>query len=298
MISLPFSSSELGAVAGSLLDAGTNLANGSFMSPNAPSQSGAGSRQSTLASNRPAVQTRNLIRWLVPETGMVQMYVNPNAISYKQNKVISSTRTKGGYSLQYWGEELTAISITGTTGTSGIEGINVLNDVYRSEQLAFDPYALAFEAELYRNSNLENSSVKAVQWIGAIADLVSDATNSSISTSTRTMPSMAQFAFTIEMYYSGWVYRGYFKSFSVNERADKLGLFDYDMEFVATQKRGWRENFLGWHRSATDGPSNSDINGPPHSFNGIAQNNVNGGAVPSTGIINGLGTRNSNLIGI
>jgi hypothetical protein len=295
---LPFSSSELGAVAGTLADAGANLANGSFQAPNQPTQSGAGSRQSSLASNRPAIETRNLIRWLVPETGIVQMYINPNSISYKSNKNISSQRTKGGYVLQYWGEELTKISIAGTTGTSGIEGINVLEDIYRNEQLAFDPYALAFEAETYKNSSLENSSVKAIQWTGAIADLVSDATNSSISVANRAMPSLAQFAFTVEMYYSGWVYRGYFTNFNVMEKADRLGLFDYDMEFVVTQRRGWRENYLGWHRSATDGPSNSDKYGPPHSFNGIAKNNVQGNSVPAATIISGINAANTKLMGI
>ena len=42
---------------------------------------------------------------------------------------------------------LSILDITGTTGTSGIEGINVLYDIYRNEQLAFDPFALFLAAK-------------------------------------------------------------------------------------------------------------------------------------------------------
>jgi hypothetical protein len=54
---------------------------------------------------------------------------------------------------------------------------------------------------------------------------------------------------------------------NVEESATKLGLFDYSMEFTVTQKRGLRLNFMPWHRSAVNGPSNSDpAFGPPYSF--------------------------------
>jgi hypothetical protein len=71
------------------------------------------------------------------------------------------------------------------------------------------------------------------------------------------------------MYWSGWVFRGYFADFRIEERADNLGLFNYSMNFVYTQKRGYRTNFLAWHRSPTNGPSDSDPEfGTPYSYNG------------------------------
>jgi hypothetical protein len=80
-------------------------------------------------------------------------------------------------------------------------------------------------------------------------------------------PTLASIAFQTEMYWSGWVFRGYFTSMTVNEAADKLGQFDYGLEFTVTQKRGLRLNFMPWHRSAVNGPSNSDPSfGTPYSF--------------------------------
>lgn len=64
---------------------------------------------------------RNIITWFVPEFGLARMYVNPSNIVYSHKKLIEKTRTKGGFTLQYWGEDLTELSISGTTGSSGIE---------------------------------------------------------------------------------------------------------------------------------------------------------------------------------
>ena len=85
---------------------------------------------------------RRMLKWLVPERGIIEMYINPQSIAIRNAKNIKSERTKGGFVVQYWGEELTSIDISGHTGTSGIEGINVLSDIYRGEQLAFDIIAL------------------------------------------------------------------------------------------------------------------------------------------------------------
>ena len=79
---------------------------------------------------------RRLIRWELFDGTLVEMYINPNNITFSQNKKISKTRTKGGFLVQYWGEELMTIQLQGTTGSAGIEGIQLLEDVYRSEQLS------------------------------------------------------------------------------------------------------------------------------------------------------------------
>ena len=113
-----------------------------------PSSSGDGTRQNRIPPNRSTRLQRNLVRWFLPEAGIVDMYVNPRNIKYNDKKIINDMRTKGGYIQQYWGEEKTVLNIEGTTGSSGVEGINVLEDVYRSEQIAFDPYALLFASAL------------------------------------------------------------------------------------------------------------------------------------------------------
>ncbi len=216
-----------------------------------PPITGEGSRYRSIQPNRQAVAVRNMMKFFVPDVGIIEMYVNPQSVTYNDSKVISETRTKGGYTLQYWGPDLTKISINGTTGSSGIEGINVLKDVYDAEQVAFDKYGLLYASEYNMDAQLSSTG-----------------------------PSLASLAFTVELYWSGWIYRGYFKSFRVDEKADKLGLFDYDMQFVATQKRGLRLNFLPYHRSPVHGPSNSDPDfGVPYSYNGLAETT---NQVPST----------------
>lgn len=233
-----------------------------------------------LPADRPAVFTRNLVQWFVPETGVVEMYVNPQSISYQFKKHITNQRTKGGYLLQYWGEDLTQLSIQGTTGSSGIEGINVLHDIYRSEQISFDPYALALasdrDAELNDQFSFlgdfpDDSLGGLLTGFGeSFTDLVSNAIETGETAATRAQPTLASLAFSVEMYYSGWVFRGYFTDFRIDERADRLGLFDYSITFMVTQRRGVRPNFLAWHRQP-NGPSNTDpVFGRPYSYAGLA----------------------------
>ncbi len=229
-------------------------------------------QQNQLPNNRPAYSKRNLIHWLVPEGPIIQMYINPQNIRYTYKKLINSQKTKGGYVLQYWGEELTTLAISGTTGTSGIEGINVLYDLYRNEQIAFDPFALAIAAKAQQDQAAANSSdlFGLDSALNSGSNFISSLIGASQTIGPSAMiqtPTLASLAFTVELYWSGEVYRGYFTDFSVTENAEKLGLFDYDMNFTVTQKRGFRQNFLGWHKSATSGPSNSNpISGIPHSF--------------------------------
>lgn len=227
---------------------------------------------------RPAVQVRNLIQWFVPEKGIVEMYINPQQINYQYKKQITNARTKGGYVLQYWGEELTSLAISGTTGSSGIAGINVLMDVYRNEQVQFDPYALALAADRSRQNedySIVGSSTSLSGVLGDIGesiggtflDTIANAIESGGSEDTRPAPTLATLAFTVEMYYSNWAFRGYFTDFRIAERANNLGMFDYTMNFMVTQQRGIRPNFFAWHRTP-DGPSNSDpILGRPYSYN-------------------------------
>lgn len=286
----PFESQSIGGITG---DRFANGFTNGFSGQTAPPTSALGSRQSGVPNYRVATSKRQMVKWFVPERPIVEMYINPQRIVQNYTKEITTTRTKGGYVGQYWGERLTELEISGTTGTSGIEGINVLYDVYRNEQLMFDPYALALanEAERQREEQLSedllgvaNGSVGAAIGgaIGAVAaeglgNAVGSAAGSLLSgatgnnpTTTRERPTPASFAFTVEMFWSGEVYRGYFTRFSVTESSENLGMFEYTMGFTVTQKRGFRYNFMPWHRSAVNGPSNSNPDyGTPYSYGGL-----------------------------
>lgn len=247
-----------------------------------PPSSGNQLRQNQVPNYRLATAVRNMVRWFLPELGVVEMYVNPQSIKYTDTKHIGSpVRTRGGYMVQYWGEELGKVSISGTTGSSGVEGINVIYDIYRNEQVALDPIALAVEAARdqaatqamnpLQSVNLLSGAAKA---IGVGVNSLFDQVNSVIKTGNvdplTPKPTLASIAFQTELYWSGWVFRGYFTSMFVNESADKLGQFDYGLEFMVTQKRGLRLNFMPWHRSAVNGPSNSDPSfGAPYSFSNL-----------------------------
>jgi hypothetical protein len=52
----------------------------------------------------------------------------------------------------------------------------------------------------------------------------------------------------------GWIFRGFFTSFDYSEKADNY-LYDYNLTFQVTQRRGYRYNHLPFQKSANTGPS-------------------------------------------
>jgi hypothetical protein len=238
-----------------------------------PPPTGSAVRQAQIANERDAIAKRNMVRWFLPETGIVEMYINPKNIEYSYKKHITSpVRTRGGYSIQYYGEDLGQIVIRGTTGSSGVEGINVLEDIYRNEQVSMDALAMAAEAARKNNSsNYANVDLGFGNFIAEGIDDMFDTVDSVINTGSADpaiqQPTLASIAFQTEMYWSGWVFRGFFISFGVTESSDNIGLFDYSINFTVTQKRGLRLNYMPWHRSAVHGPSYTDpLFGRPYSF--------------------------------
>lgn len=221
---------------------------------------------SRITPNKIANTKRNLITWFVPNFGTVDMFVNPNNINYTYKKLITPTRTKGGYTVQYWGEELPTLTITGTTGSYGVEGINMLYEIYRAEQLAFDADGLTI-ASSNQTADLATSLVGGLGsvvgstvggWLGnsnngksigeGVSLGLSGLGNNSILS--RDVPSLAQYAFGIELYFGGWVFRGFFTSMTVTEKANDF-LIDYNIGFTVTERRGYRLNYLGWQRTPT-----------------------------------------------
>ena len=232
-----------------------------FVVPPTPSADGAGLPYSKvpygILAPDSATNVRRLIHWYIPEYGIIKMYINPNSINIADKKVISPTKTKGGYTLQYWGEELTTLSIKGTTGSSGIEGINVLHELYRAEQYSFDGVGLSLSASNMTTGAQAISNSIAGSIGGKTGDIVGGVVSNALGSavgqfgdlSSRNIPSLGQIAFGIEMFYLGWVYRGHFTSMNVTESADKVGLYEYDLNFTATQRRGYRTNQFPWQRT-------------------------------------------------
>ena len=197
-------------------------------------------------------RNRQLMRWRIPGAGFVDMYINPQQLQIHQKKVIQKQRTKGGYVIQYWGEELTVIQIDGNTGASGIEGINILEKVYRAEQEAFQQVEKILADRLNsltRTSSLTNFlETSAQQGLGGavgnfVSDMMGGAKNPPI------LPTLGSLAVSVELFYQGWIFKGFFESFDITESVSNgVGLFTYSMTFTVTERRGNRSNFMPWHR--------------------------------------------------
>jgi len=277
MPSPPRQSDDVFDIAGQFLGGNDPNYSDGFLASAISSASGLGTRQGRLPNGRTAVFGRKMMHWLVPEGPIIQMYINPQQVRYNYSKNIENQRTKGGFVIQYWGEALTILDISGTTGTSGIEGINVLLDIYRNEQLAFDPHALFLAAK-----QNQDTFVGDVFGIGSalssgdnFLDSLAGASQEAMPQASNPAPTLASIASQVELYWSGEVWRGYFNSFSVTESATNVGMFDYEIKFTVTQKRGFRRNFFAWHRSAVSGPSNSDpLVGTPRSFNNLINGDI------------------------
>jgi hypothetical protein len=255
---------------------GTATQGQGFNVPPTYEANGNGLPYSNVPENNPGQLKRNIITWFVPQFGIVSMYVNPQKIIYLHKKLITQERTKGGYTLQYWGEELDTLRISGNTGSAGFEGINVLYEIYRAEQYAFDAVGLTLAAnnastDLSNTLSSVGASLGGIGSIGGIVGAVAggaiggilgmDSPNSNLAMSN--IDSLAQLAFTVEMYYSGLVYRGFFESMEVHESATNF-LLEYDMTFKVTQRRGYRTNIFPWQVS----PKNPSGPYSQHSFNG------------------------------
>jgi len=188
---------------------------------------------------------QQIMTWRIPNGSSVQMYINPQNFDVKEAKQISSIRTKGGYVVQYWGEQLPNLSIRGTTGSSGIKGINVLRDIYRSEMTAFDLVAAQQLSEVQQVL----ASAPTLK-DGNITEPLTEAANRIRNNNFLLRPSLASLAASVLLFYQGVQYKGFFTDFSVTESVDRLGLFDYAITFMATDISGRRNNYLPWHKEA------------------------------------------------
>lgn len=189
-------------------------------------------------------RSQQIMTWRLPNGASVQMYINPQNFDVRDTKQISYNRTKGGYVVQYWGQNLSELSLRGTTGSSGVQGINVLYDIYNAENRAFELVAATQANDLVQSlsdSNLGENGFGEV--VTTYAQVLRDR-------NFILRPSLAALATSILLFYQGIQYKGFFTSFNVTESTQNLGLFDYDMTFISTEKRGTRRNFIAWHKEA------------------------------------------------
>lgn len=185
---------------------------------------------------------RQIMTWRLPNGASIQMYINPQNFEVRDTKQINATRTKGGYIVQYWGQNLTQITLRGTTGSSGIRGIQVLQDIFNAENRAFELVAATQTNDLVQalsESSLGEEGFGDI--VTAFAGIIRDR-------NFILRPSLASLATSILLYYQGTQYKGYFTEFTTTESTQNLGLFDYSMTYMATEKRGTRKNFMAWHK--------------------------------------------------
>lgn len=187
-----------------------------------------------------------IMSWRIPNGSVVQMYINPQNLTINEEKQINTTRTKGGFVVQYWGENLIQITLSGHTGSAGIEGINVLRDIYRSEMKVFDSLTNLQVQELQRD--LANISLGTA----SVSSMFNDMAESIRKQNFLLKPTLASLACSVLLFYQGVQYRGFFKSFQTTESVDPLGLISYNINFVCTEVRGRRRNYLPWSKSPVD----------------------------------------------
>ena len=84
-------------------------------------------------------------------------------------------------------------------------------------------------------------------WVSAFDQTADDAIQRTVL-----HPSLGAYAVSMDIYFQGERFRGYFANFTVSERATTPGLFDYNFEFVVTKRMGKRTNFMPWHRTPVD----------------------------------------------
>jgi len=241
----------------------------------------------------------NLMRFIVPTDvghlgsfsistrAIIPFYINPENVKFQDNKLIQKTLTKGGFSIQYWGEDLTMLQASGTTGSGGIEAAYLLRDVYRHEQLQMNKIVLQrlADAQAATNEASQNSDTPPDTLFGVVDELtggavsqivdgtasvigaVTDAFNGETSTESIEKvvltPTPAAFATSIDLHFGGEKYRGYFENFLITENSQSPGIINYQFSFVITRRWGTRRNYMPWHRNPVNASGDPVPASPP-----------------------------------
>ena len=210
--------------------------------------------------------TRETIKFLIPtsltsilsssvgDRKIVPLYINPSQVQTNYAKNISETQTIGGFIIQYWGDKITTIAMSGTTGSGGIDAINILYEVYKSEQTSFRNLLIIRRQKLekaLRESTGGTEDLNIAQALdqvllnGAFSEIANGWSESmdyfkmaingespdTKNKSLELMPTLSAFAVSLEMHYQGKVNRGYIESMSVTEDGNNPGHFNYSIQF-------------------------------------------------------------------
>lgn len=127
------------------------------------------------------------------------MHINPSTFQESYTKLVTRQATRGGFVEQYWGEELDAITCSGSTGafvTIGT-GLSVLN---RKASIAYRKYLDLLAA--FKNNGLVYDQRGGVVFTGGI-----------------------------NLHFDSNVYSGMFESFTTEETADNPYVFSITFAF-------------------------------------------------------------------
>lgn len=66
------------------------------------------------------------------KTTMIDFYINPNKLSYSQQKIIGKQITRGGIFYHHYGEDNATLQLSGTTGMSAMAGLKRLEKAFHA----------------------------------------------------------------------------------------------------------------------------------------------------------------------
>lgn len=212
---------------------------------------------------------------------LIPCYISPQEFNIDERKLITETFTKGGYMVEYWGEELPVITARGTTGSGGIEAIEILRAVYRNEQIQMaqvlrerareaaeaagttlqDTSSATASAGIVSalDSLFENGISEIIDGTKSVVEEITSIFEDSVEEDTNPVtfiPSLGAFAVAVDLYMQGFKYRGFFTDFRVTESGESPGIFEYNFTFKVLRRSGVRKNFMPWHRNPYDSSGN------------------------------------------
>jgi hypothetical protein len=132
------------------------------------------------------------------------MLINPANLDISYSQLINETRTMGGFVQEFWGEQLTSVSASGTT-------------------------AMAYDQNGLTRKNLKQSE----SYIN-FNNLVNFYKNNGKVYSTKGSNRIVSFG-TVVLTYFGKEYEGHFESFNVDESADTPFSLAYSFDFKVTR---------------------------------------------------------------
>lgn len=219
--------------------------------------------------------SRQPMTWELYDGTMIEMYVNPQNVTLQANKKINYNRTKGGFVVQYWGDDLLTINLNGTTGSSGIEGIELLYDVYQSELLP-------------------PSRLNELRGIGYMASVpgVNPGGHDEDELRRVRRTDLVTRATQVVLWYGSKRYYGFFTAFSIQEAAANPGEYTYSLTYMVWKTVGRDVNYMPWHRSPK--PMATGNSGVPEAPGSVSLYAIQGATVDQTSSSASDGTSSQN----